>query len=80
MVFNVFDFVLEVVFLILMKFLRELVICEFKEEFYDVIMVDDFDDEEDEDEGDEENGLVSKYLVCLLFVFIFFSYDSIFFF
>lgn len=56
---------LEVIFLILMKFFEELFVFEVQEEFYDVIMFDD----EEENEG-EENGLVNKNQVCFSSYFL----------
>lgn len=63
------DLLLEGVFLILSKFFKELFMFELYEEFYDVIMVEDFDEEEDEGEGNE---LVNESLVCFGFCYFFF--------
>lgn len=50
---------------ILMASPKESAVLESHEEFYDAIMADDPDEEEDEH---DENGLVNKHQVCHLIV------------
>lgn len=59
------DPVLEVASSILMKFPKESTVLESHEEFYDAIMADDPDEEEDEC---DENGLADIHQVFLLLV------------